>query len=45
MTTNILALQKLPEISSLGFTDAVAIDADGGSCTVCSHTCCCTARE
>lgn len=43
MTTNILALQKLPELVS--FTDAAAADADGGSCTVCSWTCCCTSKE
>jgi|GEM_PF-5782108 len=43
MTTNILALQKLPEIA--GFTDAIAVDADAGSCSLCTHTCCCTAKE
>jgi hypothetical protein len=41
MTTNILALQKLPQLMS--FTDIN--DVDGGSCTLCSHTCCCTAQD
>lgn len=41
MTENVLDLQRLPEINSLGFTDPET----NPTCTVCSHTCCCTAVE
>jgi hypothetical protein len=38
--TNILDLQRLPEINGLNL-----LDADQATCTVCSYTCCCTAAE
>jgi DNA mismatch repair ATPase MutL len=41
MSENILDLQRLPEISSLGFGG----EAGDATCTVCSYTCCCTAKE
>ncbi len=40
MSENVLDLQRLPEIDSLGFMSDVEA---GPTCTVCSHTCCCTA--
>jgi hypothetical protein len=40
MTRNVLELQRLPEIESLGFLSEAAAD-----CSVCSYTCCCTASS
>jgi hypothetical protein len=44
MMTSILELQRLPALD-LRFDDEELEPIDKQSCTVCTHTCCCTAED
>jgi len=45
---SILSLQELPSLQNLGIGPLGLLEedaGDGGSCTVCSYTCCCTSHD
>lgn len=43
--SNVLDLQRLPEMESLDLIPAQDLDPAADTCELCTHTCCCTADE